>query len=141
MSTDSKFAPRALTASEYVRELFGPEHNAAILVRNRSTGHTSQSIAKSETIASPDFQSWLAAQSASGSDVFVGMNPIKDGAHSRTKASIKDIRHVYLDLDRNGDQSLEAIRNSPELPPPNFVLDTLSRQAPGRMESERVHPR
>ena len=25
MSTDSKFAPRALTASEYVRELFGPE--------------------------------------------------------------------------------------------------------------------
>ena len=41
MSTDSKFAPRSLTASEYVRELFGPEDNAAILVRNRSTGHTS----------------------------------------------------------------------------------------------------
>ena len=65
MSTDSKFAPRSLTASEYVRELFGPEDNAAILLRNRSTGHTSQSIAKAETIASPDFQSWLAAQSAS----------------------------------------------------------------------------
>ena len=44
MSTDSKFAPRALTASEYVRELFGPEDNAAILVRKRSTGHTVQTI-------------------------------------------------------------------------------------------------
>jgi hypothetical protein len=124
VSTDGKFAPRSLTASEYVRELFGPEDNAAILLRNRSTGHTSQSIAKAETIASPDFQSWLAAQNATGSDVFVGMNPIKDGAHSRTKRSIKDIRHVYLDLDRKGDEALQAIRNSTEVPAPNFVLDT-----------------
>ncbi len=128
MSTDSRFKPRTLTASEYVRELFGPEENAAILVRNRSTGHTVQSIANAETIASPDYQSWLAAQSASGYDVFVGMNPIKDGAFSRTKGDIKDIRHVYLDLDRQGDQALEAIRNSSEVPPPNFVLNT----SPGR---------
>ena len=124
MSTDSKFAPRSLTASEYVRELFGPEDSAAILVRNRSTGHTVQTIAKAETIASPDFQTWLAGQSASGYDVFMGMNPIKDGAYGRTKADIKNIRHVYLDLDRKGDQSLEAIRNSTEVPGPNFVIDT-----------------
>jgi hypothetical protein len=124
MSTDSKFAPRTLTASEYVRKLFGPEDNAAILVRNRSTGHAVQTIAKAETIASPDFQSWLAGQSASGYDVFLGMNPIKDGAFSRTKGNIKDIRHVYLDLDRKGDQALEAIHSSGEVPPPNFVLDT-----------------
>ncbi len=124
MSTNSKFAPRSLTASEYVRELFGPEDNAAILARNRSTGHTVQTIAKAETIASSDFQSWLAGQSASGYDVFLGMNPIKDGAFSRTKGNIKDIRHVYLDLDRKGDQALEAIHSSGEVPPPNFVLDT-----------------
>src|SRR5216684_5050313 len=54
----------------------------------------------------------------------MGMNPIKDGAHSRTKGNIKNIRHVYLDLDRKGDVALEAIRNSPTVPAPNFVLDT-----------------
>ena len=124
MSTDSSFTPRALTASDYVRELFEPEDNAAILVRNRSTGHTVQTISKAETIASPRFQSWLAGQSASGYDVFMGMNPIKDGAYNRTKGNIKDIRHVYLDLDRKGDEALEAIRNSAEVPAPNFVLDT-----------------
>ena len=124
MSTDTAFTPRSLTASEYVRELFEPADNAAILVRNRSTGHTVQRIARAETIASPDFQTWLANQNASGSDVFMGMNPIKDGAHSRTKGNIKNIRHVYLDLDRKGDESLEAIRNSPSVPAPNFVLDT-----------------
>jgi hypothetical protein len=127
VSTDSKFAPRSLTASEYVRELFGPEDNAAILVRNRSTGQTSQSIAKAETIASPDFQAWLAGQSASGSDVFVGMNTIKDDAHSRTKGSIKDIRHVYLDLDRQGDQALEATRNSNALARGDHVEEIIRR--------------
>jgi len=71
MSTDTTFTPRSLTASEYVRELFGPADNAAILVRNRSTGHTVQAITKAETIASAGFQTWLANQSASGYDVFM----------------------------------------------------------------------
>jgi hypothetical protein len=124
MSTGTAFTPRSLTASEYVRELFGPTDNTAILVRNRSTGHTVQTIAKAEAIASPSFQTWLANQSARGYDVFMGMNPIKDGAYSRTKANIMDIRHVYLDLDRKGDEALQAIRNSVEVPAPNFVLDT-----------------
>ncbi len=124
MSNDTAFTPRSLTASEYVRELFDPADNAAILVRNRSTGHTVQTIAKAEAIASPGFQTWLANQNAGGSDVFIGMNPIKDGAYTRTKPNIKDIRHVYLDLDRKADEALEAIRNSTEVPAPNFVLDT-----------------
>jgi len=81
-------------------------------------------MSKAETIASLRFQSWLAGQSVSGYDVFMGMNPIKDGAYSRTKENIKDIRHVYLDLDRNGDQALQEIRNSTQVAAPNFVLDT-----------------
>jgi RepB DNA-primase from phage plasmid len=124
VSIDHKFTPRSLTAAEYVRELFGPEDNAAILVRNRLTRHTVQTIARAESIASPDFQTWLAGESARGYDVFIGMNPIKEGASGRTKGDIKDIRHVYLDLDTEGDQALEAIRNSSQVPAPNFVLDT-----------------
>jgi hypothetical protein len=124
MSADAAYIPRDLTASEYIRELFEPTDNAAVLVRNRSTGHTVQRIARAETIASPGFQTWLANQSAGGFDVFMGMNPIKDGVYSRTKENIKDIRHVYLDLDRKADQALEAIRNSTEVPAPNFILDT-----------------
>jgi len=124
MTTDNLFTPRSLTGSEYVSKLFGPTENVAILLRNRSTGITVQRIAKAETISSPQFQGWLTGQNFAGSDIFIGMNPIKDGAYSRTKDDIKDIRHVYLDLDRNGDKSLEAIRTSPEVPAPNFVLDT-----------------
>ena len=124
MTSKSSFTARSLTASEYVRELFRSKDNAAILVRNRSTGRTVQRIARAEEIASPGFQSWLASQNAVGSDVFIGMNPIKDDAYGRTKDNIKDIRHVYLDLDRRGDEALAAIRNSADVPTPNFVLDT-----------------
>jgi hypothetical protein len=124
MSIDTAFKPQSLAASEYVRELFEPTDNAAILVRNRGTGKTVQRITEAETIASPEFQARLAARSAAGSDVYVGMNPIKEGAYSRTKENIKSIRHVYLDLDKNGNETLESIRNSTEVPPPNFVLDT-----------------
>ncbi len=124
MSRDTAFTPKSLSASEYVRELFEPADNVAILVRNRDTGKTVQRIAKAATIASPEFQEWLAGQNAAGSDAYIGMNPIKDGAYNRTKDNIEDIRHVYLDLDRKGDESLEAIRDSPTVPAPNFVLDT-----------------
>lgn len=124
MSTNTTPTPRSLKASEYVLALFEPTDNVAILVRNRATGKTVQRIAKAETVANPEFQTWLANQNAGGSDVFIGMNPIKDGAFNRTKENIQSIRHVYLDLDKRGDESLEAIRNSPEVPAPNFVLDT-----------------
>lgn len=124
MTTDTLFTPRSLTGSEYISELFGPSENVAILVRNRNTSITIQRIAKAETISSPQFQTWLAGQNVAGSDIFVGMNPIKDGAYSRTRDNIEDIRHVYLDLDRNADRSLETIRTSFDVPAPNFVLDT-----------------
>lgn len=124
MSTGNEFKSKSLSAREYVLDLFDSAENVAVVVLNRSTGKVIQRIARAETVAGPEFQTWLASQNAAGSDVFLGMNPIKDDAVSRTKANIKDIRTVYLDLDRHAGQSLEAIRNSAEVPPPNFVLDT-----------------
>jgi hypothetical protein len=124
LNSNNNFEPRSLSASEYVLKLFEPADRTAIIVRNRSTGQTVQRIATAETIAEGNFQTWLAAQNARGSDVFVGMNPLRDDAHGRTKSDINDIRHVYLDLDRDGDASLDAIRMSADVPTPNFVLDT-----------------
>lgn len=124
MSIDQEFASHSLAASEYVLKLFGSMDRVAIVIRNRSTRHTIQHIATAATIAAPHFQAWLTEQNARGSDVFVGMNPLREGACSRTKNDITAIRHVYLDLDREGDASLKAIRVSVEVPPPNFVLHT-----------------
>ncbi|MGA2483717.1 MAG: DNA-primase RepB domain-containing protein [Candidatus Acidiferrales bacterium] len=124
MTADSNFTPKSLSASEYVLTLFEPEDKVAVLGRNRRTGHTVQRIAAVETVATLEFQFWLRHENAAGADLFIGMNPIKEGAYSRTKDNIREIRHLYLDLDRNGDEALESIRHSAEVPAPNFVLHT-----------------
>jgi len=130
MTSAASFTRKSLTASEYVLALFAPTDNVAILVRNRWLGQTLQRITKAELIAAPEFQSILLEQNQSGADIFVGMNPIKDGTYGRTKQSLKEIRHVYLDLDHNGDQVLKVLRTSLETPPPNFVLNT----SPGKYQ-------
>ena len=124
MNPDKTFTPHSLSAPEYVLGLFEPADEVAILTRNRRTGRTVQRIATAETITGPQFLSWLRSESATGADVFVGMNPIKNGANSRTKENIREIRHLYLDLDRGGENALDAIRNSLDVPAPNFILDT-----------------
>jgi hypothetical protein len=86
-----------------------------------------QRITKAERIAALEFQSVLLEQNHAGAD----MNPIKDGAFSRTKQSLKRIRHVYLDIDQNGDQAIELIRTSLDVPTPNFVLNT----SPGKYQT------
>ena len=107
-----------------------PSDTVAILARNRRTGQTVQRITSAETVAGPEFQSWLRNENAAGADIFIGMNPLKEGADGRTKDNIQGIRHLYLDLDTGGEDALEAIRNSAEVPAPNFVLDT----SPGKYQ-------
>jgi hypothetical protein len=113
-----------------VLALFEPPDNVAILLRHRERRQTLQHITAAETVANPEFQSWLAERNRSGADIFLGMNPLKDGATNRTKSNIKEIRHVYLDLDENAPASLQTIRDSADVPAPNFVLDT----SPGKQQ-------
>jgi hypothetical protein len=130
MTAEPKFTRKSLSASKYVLALFEARDNVAVLIRNRTTRQTVQRITTAETVACPEFQSWLRYENFAGADIYLGMNPIKDGAYSRTKQSIREIRHLYLDLDNDGSQALEAIRNSTEVPAPNFVLDT----SPGKYQ-------
>jgi hypothetical protein len=124
MSGISSFTPSFLTAPEYLFALHEPSDQVAVLVRNRTRHQTTQRILPAEAIASPHFQSWLHAQNQSGADIFIGMNPVREGSRNRTKEQIREIRHTYLDLDEEAGASLQAIRTSGDVPPPNFVLDT-----------------
>jgi hypothetical protein len=124
MNGTSSFTPRFLTAPEYVFALHEPSDLIAVLVRNRSQQQTMQRILPAETIASAPFHSWLHEQNLSGADIFIGMNPVREGSRNRTKEQIREIRHTYLDLDEEAGASLQAIRTSGDVPAPNFVLDT-----------------
>jgi hypothetical protein len=124
MNSISSFTPRFLSASEYICSIYEPGDQVAVLVRNRIHHQTTQRILPAETIASAPFQAWLQEQNFSGADIFIGMNAVKEGSRNRTKEQIREIRHAYLDLDEEAGASLQAIRTSGDVPPPNFILDT-----------------
>jgi hypothetical protein len=116
--------PDSLSASEYILDNFKPSDRVAVLLRNRATEEVIQRIASVKDIAAHDFQQWLTDRNRAGFDIYIGMNTLKEGACTRTKRDILEIRHVYLDLDYRGPEALKAIHNSDEVPKPNFVLDT-----------------
>ncbi|MGA8037214.1 MAG: DNA-primase RepB domain-containing protein [Candidatus Acidiferrales bacterium] len=118
------FSRKILAASDYILALHSPEDRVAAVIRNRPRGQTMQRILPAEAIASPTFLYWLMEQNQAGADIFLGLNPIKPHCYSRARENIREIRHVYLDLDENAVLSLQALRSSGAVPAPNFVLDT-----------------
>jgi hypothetical protein len=118
-------AKTALGAPEFLGAAFEPSNRLAILVRSRMRGETAQRITTVERIAEPSFQQWLRFKNdREGADVYVGMNPLRPDARTRTKEDILSIRHLYLDLDHDGAASLALIEQSRLVPRPNYVLAT-----------------
>jgi hypothetical protein len=124
MNSVGKPTPFLPSASEYILDNFEQTERIAMLVLNRDFGETIQRITSAQKAASPEFQAWLRYKNANGSDIYVGMNPLKKDAVTRTKEEIESIRHVYLDLDQGGSEALEAIENSAIVPKPNYVLNS-----------------
>src|SRR2546421_4027904 len=123
MNNELKSNSESLSVPEYILQNFDGTDRLAVLVRNRSAGETIQRITTAKNAASADFQAWLRHKNVS-SDVYISMNTLKRDAHSRTKEDIEVIRHLYLDIDRNGPAALEAIETSDLVPKPNYVLET-----------------
>jgi len=118
------------SASEYIQDNFEPSDRVAVLLRNRDRDGVIQRIGTADTVAGRDFQEWLQSKNQSGFDIYIGMNALREGACSRTKQDIQTIRHVYLDIDYEGDIALGAIQKSDEVPKPNNVLNT----SPGKYQ-------
>lgn len=112
------------SASEYILDNFEQTDRIAMLVLNRDFGETAQRITSAQKAASPEFQAWLRYKNANGSDIYIGMNPLKKDASTRTKEDIEAIKHVYIDLDHGGAEGLKAVENSGFVPKPNYVLNS-----------------
>ena len=130
MTIDKNSGASFPSASEYILDNFEPIDRIAMLVLNRGLGETLQRITSARKASSPEFQAWLRYKNATGSDIYIGMNPLRKHALTRTKKDIKSIRHVYLDLDHGGQEALNSVENSSAVPKPNYVLTS----SPGKFQ-------
>jgi DNA primase RepB-like protein len=122
--------PVVPSAAEYILDNFEPTDRIAMLVLNRNLGETIQRITSAQKASTPEFQAWLRYKNANGSDIYIGMNPLRQDASTRTKEDIASIRHVYLDLDQGGTEALRSVENSNAVPKPNYVLTS----SPGKFQ-------
>ena len=124
MKETNSFLVRRLTAAEYVLALHNQDDRVAVLVRNRARHGPPDESCSQKTLRVPPFRIGLKEQNDRWRRHLLRMNPLRANSFARTKESIREIRHVYLDLDEDAAASLRAIRTDSNTPVPNFVLDT-----------------
>jgi len=116
---------------EYLAAGFQTSDQLAILLRNPDSKEIIQRMTTAARITEPSFQQWLRFKNErAGFDVYIGMNPLKPNARTRTKEDILAIRHLYVDLDHEGPKALADIRLSELVPKPSYVLST----SPGKFQ-------
>ncbi|MGE3844027.1 MAG: DNA-primase RepB domain-containing protein [Vicinamibacterales bacterium] len=108
----------------FLRTQFMPDDWVAILLKSHDTGGTAQRVAPVSLVANPKFQAWLRAENARRFSVFVSVNAIRPQRRARTREAIGEVRHVFLDADRDGPAVLAAIAARRDLPSPNCVIHT-----------------
>jgi hypothetical protein len=120
------------TAREYIRANFQAEDRLAIVLIHKPSGSVAQRISTAERIASDGVQARLHhVNSEKRTDVYISMNALSPDAHGRTKADVAEIRHVYLDIDKDGRSVIQELRNRTDVPEPNHIIES----SPGKYQA------
>ncbi len=118
------------TATDFLTRCFRPGETIAVLLRREKPAKIAQRIVRLEQATSPAYMRWLAHENTSGVNVYVAANPLRPGSRQRTKECIAEVRHLYLDIDHDGDARLAALRASTTVPNPIAILLT----SPGKYQ-------
>jgi hypothetical protein len=112
------------TAADFLTRCFAPGETIALLLRREVPTATTQRIVQLQTALAPRYLSWLAHENSTGANIYVAANPLRSDSRQRTKECVASVRHLYLDLDTDGETRLSSLRASDAVPPPNAVLST-----------------
>ena len=107
---------------DFLRTAYEPDDWVAVFLKSYESGRVAQRVGPLSLVADSRFQAWLRWRNLTRWNVFISVNAIEPGRRSRTRASVRAVRHVFLDADRNGSQVLVSIAARRDLPPPSYVL-------------------
>jgi hypothetical protein len=111
-------------AREFLTRCFAPGDTIAVLLRRENPASTTQRIVALEKVIAPRYLGWLSYENANGSNVYVAANPLRSGSRKRTKESIAEVRHLYIDIDVDGETRVAMLRASNEVPAATAIIAT-----------------
>jgi hypothetical protein len=116
------------TAADFLSRCFAVDDTIALLLRRDNAERPAQRIVRLEQALAPTYLRWLAHENHGGANVYVAANPLHSGSRKRTKESIASVRHLYIDIDTDGDVRLAALLASDGVPTPTVILSTSPRK-------------
>src|SRR5580658_3689037 len=117
-------------AREFLTRCFAPGDTIAVLLRRENPASTTQRIVTLETATTSRHMGWLAHENASGANVYVAANPLRSGSRKRTKESMAEVRHLYIDIDMDGEARIASLRSADHVPAPTAIIVT----SPGKYQ-------
>jgi hypothetical protein len=117
-------------AKDFLTRCFAPGETIALLLRTESPASTRQRVVALEQALAPRYLAWLARENHHGANIYAAANPLRSGSRKRTKESIACVRHLYIDIDMDGEARIAALRASCAVPVPSAVLST----SPGKYQ-------
>lgn len=111
------------TAKDFLSRCFAPGSTIALLLTECPV-KTQQRVVTLEQTLAPRYLGWLSHENNHGANIYVAANPLRSGSRKRTKECIASVRHLYIDIDDDGDARLAALRASNAVPVPSVILST-----------------
>src|SRR5277367_3840711 len=112
------------TAADFLSRCFAVGDSIALLLRRDNAERPTQRIVRLEQVLAPTYLRWLAHENHGGANIYVAANPLRTGSRRRTKESIASVRHLYIDIDLDGEARVAALRTSDAVPAPTAILST-----------------
>src|SRR5579871_1281152 len=94
------------STQEFLTRCFSPAETIALLLRREEPATVTQRIVTIEAVLAPRYMRWLTHENANGANIYVAANPLRAGGRKRTKENIASVRHLYIDIDTDGDGRL-----------------------------------
>jgi hypothetical protein len=118
-------------AANFLTRSFASCETIALLLRREDAPRPQQRVVTVEQVLAPRYMAWLNFENDNGANVYVSANPLIAGSRKRTKECIASVRHIYIDIDEDGDARLAALRASDLVPTPTAIIST----SPGKYQA------
>jgi len=118
-------------AANFLTRSFASCETIAILLRRENAPRPQQRVVTVEQVLAPRYMAWLNFENDNGANIYVSANPLIAGSRKRTKECIASVRHLYIDIDTDGDARLATLRASDLVPTPTAIIST----SPGKYQA------
>jgi hypothetical protein len=114
------------TAANFLTRSFASCETVALLLRRECAPRLQQRVVTVEQVLAPRYLAWLNYENDNGANIYVSANPLHAVSRKRTKECIASVRHIYIDIDTDGDARLAALWASDRVPTPTAIISTSS---------------